>query len=159
MGFAISEMQLFCAAFEDGEAIPARHTAYADNISPAFSWSNLPKNTQSLALICHDPDAPLVTADGKYGYVHWVLYNIPADIDGLSEGTPNFTAGINNADTEAYFGPRPPQGHGLHRYFFWLLALDKNTELPPGLGMWEFLEKAEPNLIGMNRLCGTFRKD
>ena len=159
MGFAISEMQLKCAAFGDGETIPDRHTAYGDNISPAFNWRQVPDGTRSLALFCHDPDAPLVTPDGKYGYVHWLLYNIPGEVTGISEGSPDYTNGINNADNQEYFGPRAPQGHGLHRYFFWLLALDVETDLEPGLTLWDFLERVEPNLIGMNRVCGTFRKD
>ena len=159
MGFAISDMNLSCAAFEDGASIPDRHTAYGDNISPAFSWSHVPDSARSLAVFCHDPDAPLVTPDGKYGYVHWLLYNIPAEVTDLPEGCQDYTHGTNNADNQQYFGPRAPQGHGLHRYFFWLLALDVETDLEPGLTLWEFLERVEPNLIGMNRVCGVFRKD
>lgn len=159
MGFAISDMKLSCTAFGDGESIPEKHTAYADNIQPAFSWTDAPEGTKSFALICHDPDAPLVTPDGKYGYVHWVLYNIPGDVTEVHENCSDYTCGTNNSETQEYFGPRAPQGHGLHRYFFWVLALDIETDFEPGLTMWEFLEKVEPNLIGMNRVCGTFRKD
>jgi len=159
MGFAISDMKLSCGAFKDGSTIADQYSAYHDNISPAFSWTNLPADTRSLALFCHDPDAPLVTPDGKYGYVHWLLYNIPGSVTGIPESCQDYTVGTNNANTQEYFGPRAPQGHGLHRYFFWLLALNIDTKFEPGLTLWQFLEQIEPNLLGMNRICGTFRKD
>ncbi len=159
MGFAISDLQLSCAAFNDGGLIAERYSAYADNISPAFSWSNLPDATQSLALFCHDPDAPLVTPQGHYGYVHWVLYNIPGSVTGIPEGCEDYTAGINNANLIGYRGPRAPQGHGLHRYFFWLMALNTDEKFELGLTLWQLLERVEPNLLGMNRICGTYRKD
>jgi hypothetical protein len=52
----------------------------------------------------------------------------------------------------------PPEGHGTHHYFFWLLALDEELDLAAGLTMWEFLEKVEPHVIGMNRLVGTYAR-
>ena len=75
MGFALSSMQLTSPAFGAGGAIPARHTGEAEDVSPALGWTDAPAGTQSFAVVCHDPDAPLVTP-GHYGYVHWVLYNI-----------------------------------------------------------------------------------
>jgi hypothetical protein len=52
----------------------------------------------------------------------------------------------------------PPEGHGTHHYYFWLLALDADLDLPPGLTMWELLEKTEPHVKGMNRLVGTYSR-
>jgi len=52
----------------------------------------------------------------------------------------------------------PPEGHGTHHYFFWLLALDAELDLAPGLTMWELLEKIEPSVIAMNRLVGTYSR-
>ena len=77
MGFALSTMQLTSSAFETGNVIPTQHTGEGDDVSPALAWTDAPEGTQSFAIICHDPDAPLVTP-GRYGFVHWVLYNIPA---------------------------------------------------------------------------------
>jgi hypothetical protein len=53
----------------------------------------------------------------------------------------------------------PPNGHGLHQYYFWVLALDNNEEIESGLTLWQLLEKIEPNVIGMNRLVGTYQRD
>ena len=158
MGFALSTMQLASPAFETGGAIPTKHTGEGVDVSPALSWHDAPAGTKSFAVVCHDPDAPLVTP-GRYGYVHWVLYNIPAAATGLDEATPEYTQGLSDFGKPGYGGPMPPPGHGVHNYFFWLLALDADLDLAPGLGMWDLLEKVEPHVIGMNRLVGTYRRD
>ncbi len=158
MGFALSTMQLTSTAFDSGGSIPAKHTGEGVDVSPALSWTDVPDGTKSLAVICHDPDAPLVTP-GRYGFVHWVLYNIPSDASSLAEAVDQYTAGNSDFGKAGYGGPMPPNGHGVHHYFFWLLALNVDPGLPDGLNMWELLEKAEPNVIGMNRLVGTYQRD
>jgi Raf kinase inhibitor-like YbhB/YbcL family protein len=157
MGFALSDLRLTSPAFEQGGGIPRKHTGEGEDVSPALSWSELPRGTHSLAVICHDPDAPLV-ANGAYGFVHWVLYGIPASAGGLPEDVQEYTSGANDFGRKGYGGPLPPEGHGTHHYFFWLLALDADLDLGPGLALRELLEKAEPHLIGMNRLVGTYSR-
>jgi len=157
MGFALSKMKLSSSAFSDGGAIPAKHTGEAEDTSPALAWTDVPEGTQSFAVICHDPDAPLIK-DGAYGFVHWVLYNLPGSTRSLAEGTTEGVAGANDFGKSGYGGPMPPEGHGTHHYFFWVLALDRELELGPGLTLGQFLEKSEPHVIGMNRLVGTYRR-
>lgn len=157
MGFALSTMTLTSAAFEPGGRIPARHTGEAEDVSPALSWSDVPDGTQSFALICHDPDAPLVKP-GTYGFVHWVAYGIPGSVRELAEGADGYEKGVNDFGNAGYGGPMPPEGHGTHHYFFWLLALSDTPDLPAGLTMWELLERVEPSVIGMNRLMGTYSR-
>lgn len=48
------------------------------------------------------------------------------------------------------------EGHGENRYYFWLVALDSDLNLPAGLTLWQFLEKEEPHIKGTNRLVGTY---
>ena len=157
MGFALSDMQLQSSAFENHGKIPAKHTGEGDDVSPALSWSGAPAGTQSFAIICHDPDAPLVKP-GEYGFVHWVLYNLPASTTSLAEGTGDGTAGATDFGKTGYGGPMPPEGHGTHHYYFWVLALDRNLNLEPGLTLKQFLEQAEPHVTGMNRLVGTYKR-
>ena len=157
MGFALSTMQLTSTEFEPGGAIPAKFTGEAEDVSPALAWTDAPEGTKSFALICHDPDAPLVKP-GTYGFVHWVLYGIPGSVSELSEGVGDYVEGANDFGNTGYGGPMPPPGHGTHHYFFWLLALDANPDLEPGLSMWELLERIEPHVIGMNRLVGTYSR-
>lgn len=129
-GTAMS-MVITSAAFSSNGLIPARYTCDGLNISPALSWAQLPGGTKSLALIVDDPDAPDPAAP-KRTWVHWVLYNIPPRISGLSEGAavkdlpPGTLQGINDWQRTGYGGPCPPIG--THRYFYKLYALD--TILP-----------------------------
>ena len=155
MGFALSDMTLTSSAFDRGEPIPTKHTGEGEDVSPALSWRGQPDGTRSYALICHDPDAPLVKP-GTYGFVHWALYGIPGDVTELSEGVSEYVQGANDFGAAGYGGPMPPEGHGTHHYFFWLLALDSEPDLEPGLTMWELLGKIEPSVIAMNRLVGTY---
>lgn len=158
MGFALSDMQLTSSAFKNHGAMPDKYTVEGKDVSPPLAWSGAPAGTQSFALICHDPDAPLIGPRGTYGYTHWALYNIPASVHELPEGVGDYTAGKNDSGKAGYNGPAPPPGHGVHHYYFTLLALDKRTELPAGLTVWELLEKIEPHAIGMNRLIGSYKR-
>ncbi len=157
MAFALSDMQLTSTAFESGARIPKKHTGEDVDVSPALAWSGAPEGTQSFAMICHDPDAPLV-AGGDYGYTHWVLYNIPSDVMSLDEGDERYSQGIRGNGQSAYMGPMPPPGHGTHRYFFWVLAMSSAPDLPPGLTLPQLLEAVEPSLLGMNRLVGEYSR-
>ena len=158
MGFAPSAMQLNSTAFGNNGSIPTKHTGVGEDISPGIGWTNAPAGTQAYAIICHDPDAPLVTPAGNYGFVHWVLYNIPASTTKLEEGCSDYTQGINDAGNSGYNGPMPPEGHGLHHYYFWILALGKETNLQAGLSLWQLLAAIEPDILGMNRLIGTYQR-
>lgn len=157
MGFALSEMQLTSTAFESRRPIPARHSGEGDDLSPELKWTRAPDDTEAFAVICHDPDAPLVTP-GTYGFVHWVLYDLPGSLTALEEATDEGTAGVNDFGRSGYGGPMPPEGHGVHHYFFWILALDRKLGLEPGLTLWQFLERTEPHILGMNRLVGTYER-
>lgn len=118
-------------SFMHQREIPARHTCDGLDLSPPLAWSGVPAGTKSLVLIVDDPDAPDPAAPKKT-WVHWVLYNIPPDANGLPEGVaakelPSGTLqGTNDSRDTGYGGPCPPIGK--HRYFFKLYALD--TVLP-----------------------------
>lgn len=113
-------------ALKPNGPIPAYFTCDGLDISPPLKWYEVPPNTQSLALIIDDPDAP------KRTFVHWLIYNIPPTLDGLSEGAAGVglpaqvKQGINDWQRREYGGPCPPAGR--HRYFHKLYALD--TVLP-----------------------------
>jgi Raf kinase inhibitor-like YbhB/YbcL family protein len=156
MTFAISDMKILSEDLKHGERIADKHSHDGGNVSPALRWENLPDGTRSVALFCHDPDAPLVSATGNYGFVHWLAYNIPPAATGVRQGSRDYAQGLNNFDGTGYGGPKPPPGHGRHHYFFWVLALDLEPALPDGLELAEFLEKVEPHVLGMNRLMAHY---
>lgn len=119
------------SAFRDGAEIPARYTCDGSNVSPPLSWSGAPPGTRSFALIVDDPDAPDPHAP-RTVWVHWVVYNLPAEVTALPENVAPLphgaAAGVNDFRKTTYGGPCPPVGR--HRYFFKLYALD--TMLPAG---------------------------
>lgn len=158
MPLKLSDLTITSPAFRTGEQIPVRHTGDGEDVSPPLEWTNVPEGTRQFALVCHDPDAPFV-APGQYGFVHWLLYNIPGSARGLAEdGGGAFTAGQNDFGNQAYGGPACPPGHGPHHYYFWLLALDAELQLDAGLSMSRLLERLEPHVLGMNRLIGTYER-
>ena len=119
---------LTSGAFLPNQPIPARYTCDGEDVSPPLAWVGVPAGTRSLALIIDDPDAP----DPKHPrqvWVHWVVYNLPPDTTGLTEGgtlPPGTLVGRNDWKRADYGGPCPPIGQ--HRYFHKLYALD--TVLP-----------------------------
>lgn len=158
MGFAPTTMQVSSNDFETMGAIPRRCSHEGEDESPALSWTDPPEGTQGFAVFCHDPDAPLVSGGGTYGFVHWVLYNLPGDLRELPGKVSGYTVGKNDFGGTGYGGPMPPEGHGRHHYYFWVLALSEATDLPEGLSLWELLEKLEDRILGMNRLIGHYER-
>ena len=157
MGFALSPIRLISPAFEHHGRIPRRFTGEGSDISPPLAWHEWPEGTRSFAVFCHDPDAPLVKP-GAYGFIHWVLYNLPATATTLEENTQVGTCGVTDFGKVGYGGPMPPEGHGIHHYYFWVLAVDCEPNLEPGLPLWQFLQQVEPHVLGMNRLIGTYQR-
>lgn len=120
----MAEIPISSDAFAEGERIPVQYSCSGENISPPLSWGDPPAGTESLAVICDDPDAP----GGLF--THWVLVNIPPDSRGLPGGvkrTPllddGSIHGANSYGKLEYSGPCPPPGRP-HRYYFHIYALD-----------------------------------
>ena len=157
MKFALSDLKVSSSAFKEGGRIPAKYTGEGEDTSPPLEWSAVPKGARSFAVICHDPDAPLVSS-GSIGFVHWVLYNIPGRATNLAAGVAEYATGPADFGKPGYGGPMPPKGHGTHRYFFWVLALDREPDLEPGLTLRQLLETIESDVIGMNRLMGIYER-
>jgi Raf kinase inhibitor-like YbhB/YbcL family protein len=160
-GGATVALTLSSPAFKDKGEIPSPFTCEGKDLSPALAWSEPPQGTKSFALIVDDPDAPDPKAP-KTTWVHWVLYNLPADARALPEAVSvkdlpkGSLQGTNDWKRTGWGGPCPPVGR--HRYFFKLYALD--SVLPdlgsPAKGK---LEKAiEGHVLGKAELVGTYEK-
>ena len=150
-------IQLTSSAFEDGKSIPTKYTCKGEDISPPLAWSGVPARTQSFALIMDDPDAARGT------WVHWVVYNLPADATGLTEAIESnedlpgdALQGRNDSGRNDYSGPCPPSG--THRYFFKVYAVDTRLPLKPGATKADVLRAMEGHVLAEGQLMGMYKK-
>lgn len=149
MGKTILRLELESPAFRNGGRIPVAHTHDGENASPPLSWSGVPEGTKSLALICDDPDAPTPKP-----FVHWVLYNIPANATDLRSAI----SGYNDFGEVGYDGPEPPRGHGTHHYHFTLYALDRVVDPRPGMTKDDLLRAMDGHILGQGEIVGTYSR-
>src|SRR5579872_6188203 len=112
-----TKLQVSSPSFRSGERIPVSHSMLGGNESPELSWTELPADTISLAILCEDPDAA-----GQDPFVHWLAANVhpvqpgdrlPPDIGEI----PGAVLGRNNFNRIGYDGPAPPPGR-IHHYHF-----------------------------------------
>jgi Raf kinase inhibitor-like YbhB/YbcL family protein len=158
-GSSAEQITLTSSAFGAGQAIPKVYTCQGEDRSPAVAWSKPPQGTKSLALIVDDPDAP-----GKT-WVHWVVYDLPANIDGLAEnasvakGAANLPQGAqhgkNSWGREDYGGPCPPSG--THHYRFHVYALDILVS-DQGLDQAGLVKAMDGHILSQGELVGTYAK-
>lgn len=142
--------------FEDGDTLAATYTCDGEDISPDLSWDTVPAGTKSIALVMDDPDAP-----GKT-WVHWVIYNIPANRTGLPGGVPKNKSlndrslqGKNDFGRIGYNGPCPPPGKP-HRYFFKLYALDTILNLKSGAAKSQLESAMSGHVLAQGEMIGKY---
>ncbi len=150
--------ELTSPAFKDGQDIPSKYTGEGEDVSPPLKWCDPPEETKGFALICDDPDAPGRT------WVHWVVYNIPANVRELSEAVPpdkilpdGTRQGVTDFGRIGYNGPYPPPGDA-HRYFFKLYALDTMLELVSGATKQQLLEEMQDHILAETQLMGRYKR-
>jgi hypothetical protein len=152
-------LKITSTAFEHDGTIPKRFTCEGSDVSPPLGWSGVPAGTRSLVLIVDDPDAPDPAAP-KLTWVHWVLYNLPADSTGLPEGAHSLPAGTlegtNDWKRTGYGGPCPPIGR--HRYFHKLYALDVTLPDLKRPGKKELEKAMHGHVLAEAQLVGTYQK-
>jgi Raf kinase inhibitor-like YbhB/YbcL family protein len=141
--------------------MPKKYTGEGKDVSPPLEWSDPPAGTQTLALICDDPDAPRGTWD------HWVLWNLPGTLRALPENVARTETlpelggavqGKNSWPNLGYNGPMPPPGNGTHHYHFVLYALDAKLDLAPGAGKKDLAAAMKSHVLGEARLTATYSR-
>jgi Raf kinase inhibitor-like YbhB/YbcL family protein len=145
-------MELASSAFADGQSIPRRHSCEGEDLSPPLSWTGVPDGASSFALILDDPDAPGGT------FTHWLAWRLEPAAGGLGEGEAAPVEGRNDFGATGYRGPCPPPGHGPHRYFFRLHALEDALELEPGAGRAELEQALAGRSVAVAELMGTYER-
>jgi hypothetical protein len=144
----------------DGATVPARQTSKVlgvpggEDLSPQLSWSGFPAETRSFAVTCYDPDAPTVA-----GFWHWAVADIPVGVTELptGAGTPgsadlpkSAVTLANSAGFAGFVGSAPPSGHGPHRYFYVVHAVDVES-----LGLDA---STTPHVLGFNLFFHTLAR-
>jgi Raf kinase inhibitor-like YbhB/YbcL family protein len=152
-------MRLSSPNLRDGASIPERFTCDGDDVSPPLVIEDIPDNARSLAIVVDDPDAPSGT------FVHWLLWNLPADKREVPEGIPrdrevrqlaNARQGTNDFRKIGYGGPCPPRGE--HHYRFHLYAVDDELDLNAGANRKELEQALEGHVVAEAELVGTYRR-
>lgn len=146
------------AAAQLSSALGSAPVGVAADISPQLAWTGFPEETQSFAITVFDPDAPTGS-----GFWHWAVANIPADVTELSSGAGGFANGVatgwlpagavtlrSDAGQPGFVGAAPPAGHGPHRYFITVTAVDV-----PAL---EIAADSPPAVLGFNLFFHTLAR-
>jgi Raf kinase inhibitor-like YbhB/YbcL family protein len=130
----VPSFRVTSSTVSDGSVFPAAQMSGlfgvpgGQDVSPQLSWEGAPEGTQGYAVTMYDPDAPTMS-----GFWHWVVADIPASVTSLEEnaglpdgsGLPEGAFQLRNDGGGARFiGAAPPAGHGPHRYFITVHALD-----------------------------------
>jgi len=150
-------MRISSSAFKEGQMISSKYTCDGQDISPPLEWGDAPGGTKSFALICDDPDAP------RGIWVHWVVYNIPPDVNNLGENiraerelANGIRQGSNDWPRIGYGGPCPPSG--THRYYFKLYALDAVLNLNPGATKEQLLKAMTGHILEEAHIMGKYQR-
>jgi Raf kinase inhibitor-like YbhB/YbcL family protein len=158
---AHSERALRVSSQAIGGAIPRAHSEYGDGLSPDISWERV-DGAKSYVLILEDPDS-----HHPRPFVHWVAFNIPADVISLRAGLQEqprlddpkgMLQGRNSRGATGYFGPRPPVGEGPHHYHFQVFALDIELNVPPGADRDEVIVAMSNHVLAAGELVGTYQQ-
>ena len=149
-------LDLKSVACTPGGRIAKKYTADGSDVSPPLEWDEAPPGTESFAIICDDPDAPVGT------WVHWVLWGLPGDSTAIEENVPKQETlsngakqGRNDFKKIGYGGPAPPRGPA-HRYFFKLYALDNVPDLKPGATKNELERAMRGHILDQGELMGMY---
>jgi hypothetical protein len=154
----MAEIPISSDAFAEGERIPVQFSCNGENVSPPLSWGDPLAGTESLAVICDDPDAP----SGLF--THWVLMNIPPDSRGLPRGVKKTPVlddgsihGANSYGKLEYSGPCPPPGRP-HRYYFRIYALDIPLKLRSPADRRAVDNAMKGHILAEGELLGIFSR-
>lgn len=154
---ATASLTITSTAFADGANIPVEFSCDGKSSSPALSWSGAPAGTKEFAMTMFDPDA------GTSGFVHWVVYAIPASATSLAAAAspggslpPGTREGANGRGASSYTGPCPPKGGAAHHYVFTLSALDTTLTLDAGKSKADLDGAIKGHILAQSTLTGLF---
>jgi Raf kinase inhibitor-like YbhB/YbcL family protein len=137
-------------AFANGQPVPKQFTCDGNDVPPPITVDKPPKGTRSFAVIVDDPDAPNGT------FTHWLTYDIPADENALRASAGKTLK--NDFGRKGYRGPCPPSGHGAHRYYFTVYAVDVSSLDVPGDSRDDLEAALKGHTLGTARFIGRYER-
>jgi Raf kinase inhibitor-like YbhB/YbcL family protein len=147
------DIVLESTVYSDGGTIPAAYSRDMGNKSPSFTWSSVPPESKSLALVMYDLSAN--------NFVHWAVINIPPEVNSIGEGASGTAMPegsvelINDFGKDGYGGPQPPSG--VHRYKTVIYALDVDSISLEGRQSFAQIEEAlSGHVLAQGSLTGNF---
>jgi Raf kinase inhibitor-like YbhB/YbcL family protein len=153
-----TSLQVKSPAFAASSAIPERYTCVGEDASPPLAWSAVPAGTKTLVVLVDDPDAPSGT------FTHWIVYNIPADTQGLAENALKVAAppvgylqAMNDFGRVGYNGPCPPPG-APHHYHFKLYALATSLNLAHDATVRDLEAAMRGRILASGEMIATFQR-
>ena len=152
-GVALASLTVTSKSFQaTNNVIPVEYSCDGSNRSPQITWSAPPEGTQSIAIVAEDPDA------SSGAFVHWVVYDLGGDTRTLAEGVDVSSvgrAGINDNQSDAYYGPCPPKME-IHHYVFRVFALNAPLNLPAGVDKARLYGAMNGHVLADGALIATF---
>ena len=144
-------LKVTSSAFQKNGNIPTKYTCEGEQVNPPLSITGIPPGAKSLAIILHDPDAPM---DG--GFTHWVVWNIDPSTKDIPEGFKGAEQGLNGAKQAGYIGMCPPSG--THHYHFMVYALDTKLDLSKQTDKTELEKSMKGHILAKGDLVGLYKK-
>ena len=144
-------MKISSPAFAENAKIPKIYSKLGGNQHPPLEISDVPADAKSLAIVCHDPDAP-----GRDGFYHWTVWNLPAKTTEIAgESLPmGVVEGITSWGRPGYGGPQPP--FGTHRYQFFVYALNTMLDIPAATKPQALSATMQLHIVDQAVLTGMF---
>jgi Raf kinase inhibitor-like YbhB/YbcL family protein len=145
----MTTLKVMSPGFGFGQMIPVKYTCDGANVSPPLHIENVPGETNSLAIIMDDPDAPSRT------WNHWLVWNIPFTND-IAENDPVGVVGLNDFRRNRYNGPCPTSG--THRFYFKIYALNTELNLKISTKKKKLLMEMRRYVIAKGELVGIYKR-
>jgi len=150
-------MKISSPDFKEKEKFPTAFTGDGANVSPPLIIEDVPDKAKSLVLFLEDPDSEKVCG---HSWIHWLLYNIPADKKvEINKNSYLGLRGKNDYGKLPYGGPLPPRATGAHHYYFKVFALDCELDLGEGLNLDEIKKKMENRILDKAEFFGVYWRD
>ena len=145
-----AKMGVTSPVFQNNGMMPAVYSCEGSGVNPPLNVTNIPKNAKSLALIMHDPDAPMAG-----GFTHWVVWNLNTTGE-IPENFREAAQGFNSTQKQGYIGMCPPSG--THHYHFMVFALDNYLRLYNNTDKATLEKAMEGHIIGKGEIVGLYQK-